>query len=142
MKNLKRILVVDDFAPFRSLVGSLLKHRTDWAIVGEAGDGGEAVEKAMKLRPDVILLDIALPTMNGIQVAEEILPALPSSTIIFLSQETSAELIQEAKRVKASGHVSKARAARDLVAAIEAAIAGKKFFTTETEGLRSLREAE
>ena len=140
MKGPTRILVVDDFAPFRSLVGSLLSNRSDWTIVAEAADGQEAVEKAKTLRPEVILLDIAMPQMNGMQAAEQILAALPTCKIIFLSQEASTELIEEAMRLNASGHVSKAKAARDLVTAIEAAMAGRKFFTPEANGQRDQQD--
>lgn len=129
VSDVKRILVVDDFGPFRSLVGSILTNRAGWQIVAEATDGLDAIEKARALQPELILLDIALPKMNGIQVAKEISRITPASKIIFLSQETSADVIEEAIRMRASGYVNKAKIARDLVTAIEMALEGKRFFT-------------
>ena len=124
-----RILIVDDFEPFRKLVGSILSGRAQWEVVAEAADGFDAIEKAKALQPELILLDIALPKMNGIQVAEEIRKTIPESKIIFLSQETSADVVQEAIRLKVSGYVNKAKTVRELVVAVEAVLKGKRFFT-------------
>lgn len=129
MTQVRRILVVDDFEPFRNLVGSILHGRADWEIIAEARDGLEALEKAKALRPELILLDIALPKMNGIQVAEELAKTTLESKIIFISQETSADIVQEAIRLRASGYVNKAKAVRELIAAIDAVFLGKRFFT-------------
>jgi len=145
VSDVKRILVVDDFGPFRSLVGSILTNRVGWQIVAEATDGLDAIEKARALQPELILLDIALPKMNGIQVAKEISKIAPASKIIFLSQETSADVIQEAIRMRASGYVNKAKIARDLVAAIEMVLEGKRFFTDgllSAPGLQTLTAEE
>lgn len=125
----RRILVVDDFEPFRNFVGSILRSQTEWEVIAEAADGLEAIEKSRALQPELILLDIALPKMNGIQVAEEIRKTAPGCKIIFLSQETSVDVIQEAIRLKVSGYVNKAKAVRELVAAIDAVLGGKSFFT-------------
>lgn len=132
MCEINRILVVDDFEPFRSLVASLLQGRNEWQIIAEATDGCEAVEKALELRPELILLDIGLPKINGIQAAREIVKTSPQCKIIFLTQETSADVVQEAVRLRASGYVAKVRAQRDLIAAIEAVLAGKSFFSVGT----------
>lgn len=123
----RTILVVDDFEPFRNLVGSILRNRAGWEIIAEAADGFEAVEKARTLQPELILLDIALPKMNGIRVAEEILKSSPRCKIIFLTQEISVDVVQEAIRTRASGYLNKAKAVRDLVAAIDAVLRGERF---------------
>lgn len=90
-------------------------------------DGLEAVQKAEELRPDLILLDIGLPTLNGIEVARRIRKLSPESKIIFVSQESSADVVQAALALGAQGYVVKAQAATDLVAAVEAVLAGKTF---------------
>jgi DNA-binding NarL/FixJ family response regulator len=137
MCHVRRILVVDDFVPFRNLVGSILGVRAGWQVVGEAGDGLEAIEKAAVLQPELIVLDIALPTINGIRVAEEIRKTAPHCKIIFLSQETSADVVEEAIRLRVSGYVNKAKAAHELAAAIDAVLKGNRFFSA---GLLSARD--
>ncbi|HEX6822367.1 MAG TPA: response regulator transcription factor [Candidatus Sulfotelmatobacter sp.] len=124
-----RILIVDDFEPFRKLVGSILSSRAQWEVVAEAADGLDAIEKARALQPELILLDIGLPKMSGIQVAEQIRKTIPKSKIIFLSQETSPDLVQEALRLRVSGYVNKAKTVHELTAAIDAVLDGKRFFT-------------
>jgi len=128
MTEASRILIVDDFEPFRKLVGSILSSRAEWQIVAEAADGFEAIEKARALQPELILLDIGIPKMNGIRVAEEILKTNPECKVIFLSQEASTDVVEEAIRLRASGYVSKAKTVRELVAAIDAVLAGKRVF--------------
>ena len=122
-----RILVVDDFDPMRKTVRATLQERCDLQVVGEASDGLEAVQKAMELKPDWILMDIRLPSLNGIEVARQIRKLVPEAKILFLSQETSAEVIQEALSLGASGYVVKVSAGIDLLPAIEAVISGRQF---------------
>src|ERR1700687_188153 len=88
-----RILGADDYEPFRRFTRSKLEERTGFQIVGEAADGLEAVRKAEELRPDLIVLDIGLPTLNGIAAARRILKLCPESKILFLSQESSADVV-------------------------------------------------
>jgi DNA-binding NarL/FixJ family response regulator len=90
-------------------------------------DGLEAVQKAEELKPDLILLDIGLPTLNGIEAARQIRQLSPDSKIIFVSQESSRKVVQEALSLGAQGYVVKAMAAHELLAAVEAVIAGKQF---------------
>jgi DNA-binding NarL/FixJ family response regulator len=92
-------------------------------LIVEVSDGLEAVQKAVELKPDLILLDIGLPTMSGIEVARRIRKLVPACRIVFLSQESSAEVVEEALSTGASGYVVKARAASQLLAAVGAAIA-------------------
>ena len=121
-----RILVVEDFAPFRKVIRSTLGERADLQVICEVADGLEAVQKAEELKPELILLDIGLPTLNGIEAARQIRKLAPDSKIIFLSQESSAEVVQEALRLGAWGYVLKCRVASDLSAAVEAAILGER----------------
>jgi DNA-binding NarL/FixJ family response regulator len=127
LTSLVRVLVVDDFEPFRRIVSSMVRERTELQLVGEAADGLEAVEQTQKLLPDLILLDIALPRMNGIEAARRILKLAPESKIIFLSQDSSAELAQEALRLGARGYVIKTDAGAELFPAVEAVLEGRKY---------------
>jgi DNA-binding NarL/FixJ family response regulator len=122
-----RILVVDDFEMFRQFVGELLRERPELQVVGEASDGPEALQKAVELRPDLILLDIGLPSLNGIEVARQMRSLVPESKIIFLTQETSADVVQVALSLGAWGYVTKTKAQADLFAAVEAVLSGETF---------------
>jgi DNA-binding NarL/FixJ family response regulator len=121
------VLVVEDFAPFRQFIRSILGNRADLQIVCEVADGLEAVQKAGELKPDLILLDIGLPTLNGIEAARQIRQLAPESRIIFLTQESSADVVQEAFSLGAWGYVLKCRVASDLSPAVEATILGERF---------------
>jgi len=105
----------------------MLGERPELQIVGEASDGLEAVRRAEELKPDLILLDIGLPTLNGIEAARQIRRLAPESRVIFLTQESSAEVVQEALSLGAWGYVVKARAGTDLLPAMEAVLLGKHF---------------
>jgi len=122
-----RVLVVDDFEPFREFVRSTLARIPELQVVGEASDGLEAVQKAAELKQDLILLDISLPSLNGLEAARQIRRLLPESKIIFLSQESSPEVMQEALGLGAWGYVVKTKAGSDLLAAAESLISGKRF---------------
>ena len=91
-----RLLVVDDYEPFLRVVRSILQLRNDLQIVDEASDSLEAVQKAKALRPDLVLLDIALPTLNGIQVARRLRDLVPYAKILFVSIESSSDVVREA----------------------------------------------
>lgn len=88
-----RVLVVDDYEPFRRFVCSTLGERPELHIVGEASDGLDAIQKAEGLRPDLILLDIGLPTLNGIEAARHIRQLVKEAKIVFVSQESSADVV-------------------------------------------------
>jgi DNA-binding NarL/FixJ family response regulator len=117
-----RVLVVDDYEPFRRFVCSTLAKRSALQIVGEAADGLEAVRRTRELKPDLIILDIGLPILNGIGAARQIRYLAPESKIIFLSLESSLHVVQEALSLGASGYVLKAKAGSDLLAAVEAVL--------------------
>jgi DNA-binding NarL/FixJ family response regulator len=125
-----RVLVVDDYEPFRRFVCSTLAKRAELQIVGEASDGLEAVHKSEELQPDLIVLDIGLPTLNGIEAARRILNLVPNSRILFLSQESSADVVQEALSSGALGYVVKTHAASELLAGVEAVLQGRQFFSS------------
>jgi len=122
-----RILVVEDFAPFLQVVRSTLAERPDVQVISEVADGLEGVQKAELLGPDLVLLDIGLPTLNGIEAARQIRKRAPQSKIIFLSQESSPEVVQEALNLGAWGYVEKTRAASDLLAAVNAVLDCRQF---------------
>jgi DNA-binding NarL/FixJ family response regulator len=117
-----RILIVEDFPRFRQFICSMLGERNDLQIIGEAADGLEAVQKAVELKPDLILMDIGLPSLNGIEAARQIRKLVPESKIIFLSQESSSEVMQEALSLGARGYVVKIKATSELMTVIDAAI--------------------
>jgi len=100
-------MVVEDFPSYRRFICSKLDRKSDLLVVCEVSDGLEAVQKAKELVPDLILLDFGLPTLNGIEAARQILAHAPQSKIIFLSQETSAWIVQEALRLGAVAYVFK-----------------------------------
>ena len=122
-----RVLVVEDFAPFWQFIRSTLAERPDVQVIGEVADGLEAVQKAELLEPDLVLLDIGLPTLNGIEAARQIRKLAPACKIIFVSQESSSEVVQEALKLGAWGYVVKTRAASDLLAAVDALLEGRQF---------------
>ncbi|HTQ61060.1 MAG TPA: response regulator transcription factor [Candidatus Solibacter sp.] len=122
-----RVLLVEDFAPYRQFVRLTLADRPNIQVVGEASDGSEAIQNALVLQPDLILLDIGLPTLNGMIVARQIRKLTPSVKIIFLTLESSADVVQEALDLGAQGYVLKQNAPSELLSAIEAVLLGKTF---------------
>ena len=119
MKNL-RILVVDDHDLVRQGVRTLLRSQAGWEVVGEAVNGKEAVKKAMQLQPDVVILDIGMPEMNGLEAAPLILQAAPQSAVLIHTMHDSELLAQTALKAGARGYVLKSAGGRDLLAAVEA----------------------
>jgi CheY-like chemotaxis protein len=121
---------VEDFAPYRRFISSTLAGIRDLQVIGEVSDGLEAVQKAEELKPDLILLDIGLPSLNGIEAARCIRKLSPNSKIIFVSQESSTDVLQTALDLGAMGYVVKARAGSELFAAVEAVLSGKTFVSS------------
>jgi len=121
------ILIVDDFEPFRRYACSMLKGRPEFRVVSQASDGLEAVQKAEEQQPDLILLDIGLPILNGMMVARRVRKLAPASKILFVSQESSPIVVREALGLGARGYVYKQRAHSDLLPAIKAVLGGAQF---------------
>lgn len=130
-----RVLVVDDFEPFRRFICSTLKTRPELQIVGESADGLDAVQQADLLQPDLVVLDLALPTLSGIEAARRIRIVSPESTVLFVSQESSVDIVQEALNLGALGYVVKAHAGSELLAAVERVLRGERFLSAGLSNL-------
>lgn len=122
-----RILLVDGFNPFRTLVSSILKEQPGYEIVGEVADGPEAIHRALEVKPDLVVLAIDLPRLNGVEVARQIRCCCPDSKILFLSLNNDAELVREALHAGALGYVLKCNAVPELVEAAKTVLSGKRF---------------
>ena len=122
-----RVLVVDDFEPWRDFVRSALKTQPGLQVVGEASDGLEAVQKSQELQPDLILLDIGLPTINGIESARRIKQLAPGAKILFASENSDVDVIHAALSNGARGYILKADAGHELLPAVAAVLRGDKF---------------
>lgn len=120
-------MVVEDFLSFRKFVCSKLEQTAELQVICEVSDGLEAVQKAEALQPDLILLDIGLPGLNGIEVARRLRDLAPKSKIIIVSQESSADFVRLAISLGVMGYVFKAQAEGDLLTAIDAVLAGEQF---------------
>jgi DNA-binding NarL/FixJ family response regulator len=129
----RRILVVEDYEPFRRFICSTLSKEPGFQIC-EVADGLEAVKKAEELQPELVLLDIGLPSLNGIDAARRIRKLLPESKILFVSQESSADVVQEALASGALGYVVKVHAGSELLPAVEAVLQGMQFVSSGLSG--------
>ena len=126
--------MVDDFEPWRRFVSATLQKQLTLQVIGEAVDGLEAVQKARQLQPDLILLDIGLPTLNGIEAARRIRELSPKSKILFVSENRSWDIVEEALRTGAGGYVVKSDAAGELLLAVNAVLGGKRFVSASLAG--------
>ena len=122
MSPLATILIADDNAEWRARVRELLRQRPEWQIIDEASDGVGALERTRDLCPELVLLDIGMPRMNGLQAAVEIRQAVPTTRILFLTQDNDPDLKTAALNVGAEGYVLKTKAASELFSAISTAI--------------------
>jgi DNA-binding NarL/FixJ family response regulator len=127
MTRTVRILLVDDFGPWRTSVASALQENPQWQIVGEASDGLEAIQKAKELQPDLILLDVALPKLNGIEAAPSLCKVAPESKILFLSANRSSVVAAAALSAGGHGYAIKSDGASELLVAVEAVLHGRRF---------------
>lgn len=128
-----RILLVDDFEPWRRLVRSMLQNDSELLVICEASDGLAAVHSANEMKPDLILLDLDLPKQNGIDTARKIRKLVPKSKILFLSEESSVDVVQQTLFI-GSGFVVKTDAAKDLLPGIRSVIFGRQFLSISLEG--------
>ena len=124
-----RILVVEDHVPFRRVICTALQRRAEFQTI-EAADGLEAVQKAEELQPDVILLDINLPKLHGFEVTKQIRRLAPHAKLLFLSQESSPDIVREALSLGAHGYIQKISAGTDLLSAIDAVLGGQRFVSS------------
>ena len=132
-----RVLVVEDFEPFWQVIRSTLAERPDVQIIGELADGMEGVHKAEVLEPDLVLLDIGLPTLNGIEAARQIRKLAPESKIVFLTQESSADVVQAALGTGAHGYIVKSNAGSELLEAVNAVLRGERFVGADLQATPS-----
>ncbi len=125
-----RVLIADDFEAWRCQLRLLLQVRPELQVIGEATDGAEAVQMAENLRPDLLLLDISLPKLNGIEAARQIRQLSPNSKVLFVSQNNDPDIVQAALETGALGYVHKMNAAGELLDAIEAVLRGEQFVSS------------
>ena len=124
-----RIVLADDHEVVRAGLRALLEEQSGWEVVAEAADGRDAVEKASKLKPDVVVIDIAMPSLNGLEAVRQIVKAVPNTKVLVLTMYDSDPLIQQVLQAGARGYLLKSDAGRDLVSAIDALRRNKTFFT-------------
>jgi len=129
-----RILITDDFKDWRRQVLLLFQARPEWQVTAEAADGQEAIQKAEELKPDLIVLDIGLPKLSGIEAARRIRQLCPESIIIFLSQNNDLDVVRAALGTGALGYVHKTDAQSELLPAVDAVLRGKQFVSSSLRG--------
>jgi DNA-binding NarL/FixJ family response regulator len=122
-----RIVVVDDFEPWRRCIVSIIEDDPALQVIHEASDGAEAVRMCQELQPDLVILDVGLPKLSGLEVARQIRVLSPDSKILFLSVISSQDVMREAVRIGAAGYITKSDALRDLLPAVRAAVADEEF---------------
>ncbi|HEY4741923.1 MAG TPA: response regulator transcription factor [Candidatus Acidoferrales bacterium] len=129
MANLS-VLIVDDHELMRHGVRAVIEARPGWEVVGEASNGQQALEKARELKPEIVVMDISMPRLSGLEAARRMRKILPQGKILILSIHDSEELAWEVLEAGARGYITKSDGARDLVAAVEALQENKTFFTS------------
>jgi DNA-binding NarL/FixJ family response regulator len=129
-----RILVVEDHECWHRLYSTMFQKHRQLQVIGAVFDGLKAVEKAQELQPDLILLDIGLPTLNGIEAAGRIRGVSPTSKILFVSENRSSEIAEEALDTGAGGYVVKSEAASELLPAVKAVLEGERFVSASLAG--------
>jgi DNA-binding NarL/FixJ family response regulator len=134
LKSQISVIVAEDYEPFRRFLCSMLAKDSVLQVIAEVQDGLEAVRRAEELRPELILLDIGLPTLNGIEVARRIRKLAPESKILFVSQESSADVVREALAAGARGYVLKTDAGSELLIAVNAVLRGERFVSSRLAG--------
>jgi DNA-binding NarL/FixJ family response regulator len=130
-----RILIADDHEVARRGIRALLESHPGWEVCGEAADGREAVSSAIRLKPDVVLLDIAMPGLNGLDATRQILSVAPQTRVLILTMHDTEQVVREVLAAGALGFLLKSDAGRDLVAAVEALQHRRTFFTTRVAQL-------
>jgi len=136
-----RVLVVDDFKEWREIVRVALRTKLGLHLFEEAADGLEAVQKAQEMQPDIVVLDIGLPMLNGIEVARHIRRISAKSKVVFLTENPSRDITEAALQDGASGYVVKSAFASELIPAIQAVLEGRQFLSAKLTALKFRSEA-
>jgi two-component system response regulator NreC len=126
-----RILIADDHPIVRKHVRRILEEQPSFSVCGEAYDGVEAIEEAQRLKPDVVVLNVSMPILNGLDAGRKIKTVLPETAIVILSSHADRHFIEEAKKIGARAYVAKSKAAEALVTAIEGAITDGEFIVID-----------
>lgn len=129
----KKILLVDDFAPWRQFLETLLSVTPEWQVCGEAENGIEALAKAGELQPDLVLLDLDLPDLTGIEVAGRLGLFVPPPTIVFLTADASPDFVKVAMATGALGYLLKSQVVAELLPALKQVFSGKRFISPEIQ---------
>ena len=137
-----RVLIVDDFDPWRGYVIRQLEQQPHMRVLGCASDGLEGVQKAEELQPDMILLDLSLPKLNGIDVARRVRKLVPNAKLLFLSAHSDPDVVRAAFRAGAAGYVLKADAGAALLAGMQAVLLGRQFLSSGLLGIEGLGNCE
>ncbi len=122
-----RIVVVDDFEPWRRSIVSLVAKDPAFQVISEAADGAEGVRMCLELRPDLVILDVGLPKVNGLEAARQIREVSPDTKILFVSANHSSDVIREALRIGAAGYILKTHVLRELLNAVRAVVRDEDF---------------
>ena len=130
-----RVLVADDHAILRQGIKSMLEARLGWQVVGEAANGRDAVEKAAPLKPDIVLLDITMPELNGIEATRQILKAVPGTQILILTMHEHDEYVFQALRAGASGYILKEAADTELITALHVIQSGQFYLSPTAQSV-------
>ena len=126
-----RVLIADDQPVIRKMVRSTLEEHPQFEVCGEAPDGAKAIETARKLKPDIVILNISMPILNGFEAAHQIKAKLPEAAIVILSSHADQRFVEEAKKIGVRSYVAKSKVGEALVKAIEAAVKGDDFVLVE-----------
>lgn len=124
-----RVLLADDHTLVRQGLRKILEERPDWEVVAEVGDGREAIKKAVALKPDIAILDVAMPQLNGIDAAQQIARRVPETKVLILSMHSDEAYVTRALQAGAKGYMLKDSAGNDLLKAVSDVAAGKSFFS-------------
>ena len=133
-KTFVRVLLVDDYHAWHRFVATTLQNAGGFQVVREVGDGVEAVQQAEELQPDLVLLDIGLPNMNGLEAARRIRQVSPNAKILFVSENRSEDIVEAALNTGAGGYVLKSDAGSELLPGIRAVLEGKRFISASLAG--------
>lgn len=135
------IVLADDHEVVRQGLRTILKARPEWDISGEAENGQDTIRAVQDLKPDVLILDITMPVMSGLEVTQQISKSHPDTRVLIFTMHDSKSLVRAVRKAGARGYVLKSRAARDLIRAVEALLKGDAFFGSDSAGETSGKEA-